>query len=109
MKTPTPKQFQKLKTLCGHIVLTPNYRDWQPLVNHGWVEAAWGDEMEVRQSGRIRFWPPLRMSPDGYRALADAIEEYGWPEAGSEDDVRRHAQRREDQALARAIVNERRS
>lgn len=79
MRTPTPKQFRQLKTLSGHIVLTPGFREWQPLINHGWVEAAWGYELKVKQDGRYKSWPPLRMSADGFRALAAAIDKYGWP------------------------------
>lgn len=77
---PTEKQFDLLKVLVGHIVLTPGFREWQAIVNHGWVEAAWGYKLEVKQSGRRKSWPPLRLSADGYRAIAAAIDRYGWPE-----------------------------
>lgn len=79
MKGPTEKQFEKLRTLAGVIVLTPGYREWLPLVNRGWVEAAWDHQLEVKQSGRRKSWPPLRLTADGYRALADGIDRYGWP------------------------------
>jgi hypothetical protein len=80
VKGPTEKQFEKLRTLVGMIiVVTPGYREWQPLVNHGWVEAAWDHKLDVKQQGRRKSWPPLRLTADGYRALADGIDRYGWP------------------------------
>jgi len=83
---PTEKQFEKLKMLIGHIVLTPGFREWQPFVKRGWVGAAWGHKLEPIVKGRYKSWPPLRLTADGYRALADAIDRYGW---AAENHVRR--------------------
>lgn len=79
-RIPTKKQYDQLRRLLGLIVLTPGFREWQAIVNRGWVEAAWEHELKPKQSGRYKSWPPLRLSPAGYRALADAIEAYGFPD-----------------------------
>jgi len=93
VKAPTEKQFKRLRVLIGHIVLTPGYREWLPFVNRGWVEAAWDYKLEPIQKGRSKSWPPLRLTADGYRALADGIDKYGWPKetpiAASEGEVDR--------------------
>ncbi len=76
-KTPTKKQFDLLRRILGVIVLTPGYREWQAAVNHGWVEAAWNYPLGPKVNGRHKSWPPLRLTPDGLRAIAAGIEAYG--------------------------------
>jgi hypothetical protein len=81
---PTKKQFDLLRVIVGGIALTPGYREWQAAVNRGWVEAAWGHELEPKRNGRYKSWPPLRLTPDGYRAVAAGIEKHGWPDPDRE-------------------------
>jgi hypothetical protein len=70
--TPTPQQARKLQLLGGStIVLAPGRREWGPLLRRGWVEPTYEDQGN-------RFLPPLRITPDGLRALAAAMER--WPE-----------------------------
>lgn len=77
LKKPTKKQFDLLRRILGLIVLTPGYREWQSAVKNGWVEPAWGHPLEPKVNGRYKSWPPLRLTPDGYRAIAAGIEAYG--------------------------------
>ena len=80
-KVPTQKQFDQLRCLVGVIVVAAGFKEWQAIVARGWVTAAWGRSLDdVKTVGRSKFWPPLKLSPDGYRALADGIEAYGWPD-----------------------------
>jgi len=60
----------------GAIVLAPGKRDWGPLLRRGWVTEAWPD----RQHDGSRYLPPLRITPDGLRAVAAAMEVFGAPE-----------------------------
>lgn len=76
MRTPTVKQGARLLVLgSGNIVLTPRRVDWAPLLRHGWVEHA--DGFGRAPSGG--FLPPLRITPNGLRALAAAVERDGLP------------------------------
>lgn len=75
MRKPTPKQALKLRLLgSGSIVVTPRRTDWGPLLRHGWVERA-----DPSLSPRGGFLPPLRITAEGYRALAGWLERDGWP------------------------------
>jgi hypothetical protein len=68
-RAPTPKQAAKLRILGnGAIVLAPGRGEWGPLLRRGWVEAITDDDREKR------FLPPLRITADGLRALADALD-----------------------------------
>lgn len=81
MTVPTKKQYELLRILGnGCIALAPGYREWQALVNRGWVRPAWTDDLGVTTRGRLKFWPPLRITVDGLHALAAAVDRYGWPE-----------------------------
>lgn len=68
----------------GMAVMNPRRHDFRPLLNHGWVEAVWdslaGYGYAYDPSAGNRYLPPLRITPDGLRALADAIEKYGQPD-----------------------------
>lgn len=71
MAKPTLKQAGRLGVLgSGAIVLAPGRRDWGPLVRRGWVEAISEDD------GEKRFLPPLRITAEGLRALAEAFDAY---------------------------------
>lgn len=73
-RVPTEKQFRKLMAIGIHYtVLVPGRRDWGPLLKHGWVEA-----LEADDGGT--YLPPLRISADGLRALADCVERYEHPQ-----------------------------
>ncbi len=79
MKTPTEKQYRCLLVLgSAGVVLTPGRRDWEPLLRHGWVEPASEREEDAR------WLAPLRITADGYRALAAGRERYGAPELTGE-------------------------
>lgn len=74
VSAPTEKQAAKLRILgSGAIVLAPGRADWKPLLRRGWVEA-------ISEDDGKRFLPPLRITPAGLRALADALERDGHPE-----------------------------
>lgn len=76
MKAPTTKQADLLRILgSGSIVLTPKRSAWAPLLRRGWV-ARIGDD----GSPKGGWLPPLRITADGYRALAAAVDRDGWPE-----------------------------
>lgn len=75
MRRPTPKQALRLRVLAsGSTVLTPRRSDWGSLLRHGWVERA-----DPSWTPRGGFLPPLRITAEGYRALASALERDGWP------------------------------
>jgi hypothetical protein len=77
-RAPTPKQAEKLRILgSGAIVLAPGRGEWGPLLRRGWVEPVTADDADRR------FLPPLRITPEGLRALADALERDGQPEPAS--------------------------
>lgn len=81
MRKPTEKQFRKLLVLRSAIALAPGFREWQPFVKHGWVEGAWGHSTdEISTTGRRKRYPPLKLTPDGYRAVATGLELYGEPD-----------------------------
>lgn len=83
MRTPTPKQAALLAGLpVGVAVLTPRRNDWRPLRNHGWVEPL--SEQEAADNGYAydgtnAYLTPLRITADGLRALADALDKHGQP------------------------------
>jgi hypothetical protein len=84
MRVPTPKQMSKLAALpVGTAVVNPRRHDWRPLYNHGWVEAAfegdWADH-SFAYDGLEQYLPALRITADGLRALADALDKHGQPE-----------------------------
>jgi hypothetical protein len=71
VKAPTVKQARHLRVLAsGAIAIAPSRGDWAPLIRRGWVEPISPDDRDKR------FLPPVRITPDGLRALADAMEKY---------------------------------
>lgn len=83
MRTPTRKQMALLAALpVGTAVLTPRRNDWRPLLNHGWVEPL--SEQEAIDNGYAydgtnAYLAPLRITAEGLRALADALDKHGQP------------------------------
>lgn len=76
MRRPTVKQADRLWALGnGSIVLTPRRADWAPLLRNGWVERA--DQHITPRGGLL---PPLRITADGLRVLAAAVERDGLPD-----------------------------
>jgi hypothetical protein len=68
-RAPTAKQAGRLRILgSGAIVLAPGRGEWGPLLRRGWVEPTSDDDRSKR------FLPPLRITADGLRALADAVD-----------------------------------
>jgi len=73
MRTPTEKQYQALRNLAsGAAGLSWGKRNTEMFLNRGWVTAEW----------RPPNYQWVRITPDGMRALADAVEQYGLPDLG---------------------------
>lgn len=73
MRTPTEKQFEILLSLAsGGAGLSRTKRDTDPLLRWGWVAAEW----------KPPYYQWVRITPDGLRALAVAVERYGLPDLG---------------------------
>ena len=71
---PTAKQYRSLRILgSGAAGLSWRKRDTEPLIRWGWVTA--------KLDGPYYQW--VRITPDGLRALALAVEKYGLPDLGS--------------------------
>ena len=71
MRCPTKRQFEILMCLgSGSALLTGRKREIDPMVRHGWVTADAG-----------YAW--VRITADGLRALARAVEKFGLPEMKS--------------------------
>jgi hypothetical protein len=80
MRVPTERQYERLLNLgSGAAGLSCNKRDTEPLLRHGWVTAEW----------RPPFYQWVRITPDGLRALAEAVERYGLPDLGPNPTVPR--------------------
>lgn len=74
-RMPTDKQHAKLCALgVNYIVLAPRRGEWGPLLRRGWVEPIREDNPDKR------YLPPLRLTPDGMRAIAAYIDKYGQPD-----------------------------
>lgn len=72
------RQAQRLRALgAGHTVITPNRREWAPLLDRGLVER---DPNFTKPPIRDSFEQPLRITPAGYRELATYLAHHGWPE-----------------------------
>lgn len=70
MSVPTAKQATKLRVLAGgYAVLAPRRGEWVGLLRRGWVERI---DQTTPRGGLL---PPLRITPDGERALALVPEE----------------------------------
>lgn len=74
--TPTEKQYGLLKVLGGGAALVVGTRrQVEPLHRRGWVAG------EAPTASK-RYWTFVRITPDGLRALARAVEKYGLPDLG---------------------------
>ncbi len=84
MRVPTAKQAALLAGLpVGVAVMNPRRHDWRPLLNHGWVEPLSESEQVnhgYSYDGTNFYLAPMRITADGLRALADAIDRDGQPE-----------------------------
>lgn len=71
MRTPTEKQYQSLRSLGSTTTagLSWSKRTCEPFLKHGWVTAEWDDP----------YYQWVRITPEGLRALALAVERYGLP------------------------------
>lgn len=77
VKVPSEKQYGRLLILgAGAAVIAPGRRHWETLVRNGWVTSSLEDD------GTGHYLPPLRITPAGLTALAEAVERYGLPELG---------------------------
>jgi ribosomal protein L40E len=72
-RCPTEKQYSSLRILGGGARgLSWGVRDTEQLLRRGWVTA------ERDEGSRYYQW--VTITPEGLRALAVAVERYGWPE-----------------------------
>jgi hypothetical protein len=85
VRLPTVKQMERLALLGDPhmVVLSPRRKEWQALRSHGWIADAFPGPDRGRAFGGAYvgnyFLAPQRITPDGLRALADAIEKHGLP------------------------------
>lgn len=71
-RVPTKKQYDLILCLgSGAALVLGEKRRIEPLLKHGWVTSKEFDG---------RYYPWVRITPSGLRALADAVERYGLPE-----------------------------
>jgi hypothetical protein len=69
-RTPTEKQYDKLRILgSGSAGLSWRKRETEALIRRGWVTADW----------RPPYYQWVRITAEGLRALALAVERYGLP------------------------------
>jgi hypothetical protein len=67
-RVPTEKQYDRLMMMGnGAAWLSATKGKCDPLLQHGWVTAEWSPP----------FYQWVRITPDGLRALALAVEKYG--------------------------------
>jgi hypothetical protein len=59
----------------GRTVLAPRRGEWMPLLRREWVER----DPRFSETPSGGYLPPLRITPGGLRALADALERDGRP------------------------------
>jgi hypothetical protein len=70
-RAPTEKQYELLRPLgSASAGLSWRKRDTEMLLRRGWVTADW----------KAPYYQWVRITPDGLRALAVAVEKYGLPD-----------------------------
>ena len=75
-REPTRGQYETLLMMgSGSAWLSARKRRCEPLLRRGWVTAEW----------REPFYQFVRITPDGLRALAVAVETFGLPELKPEE------------------------
>jgi hypothetical protein len=73
---PTEKQYGYLRALAsGAAIVIGGKRETEMYLRRGWVTAEWRDEKQYPYA-----W--IRITPEGLRALAVAVEKYGLPDLG---------------------------
>jgi hypothetical protein len=82
-RVPTRKQFRRLGAIAmpGSIVPSPTRNEWLPLRNHGWtrdIACTLAEHGRAFGGAYVQNWylPPQQITPNGLRALADAMERY---------------------------------
>ena len=76
-KIPTEKQYRYLRTLGGgSAIIIGQKRETEMYLRRGWVTA------EYREDAKQYPYAWIRITPEGLRALALAVEEYGLPDLG---------------------------
>jgi len=79
---PTEKQYRLLLMLGnGCALVVARKRETEPLLRRGWVTG------ELKTDGAGPYYSWVRISPDGLRALALAVERYGLPYIGPKTEV----------------------
>jgi hypothetical protein len=79
-RVPTERQYGTLRNLAsGSAGLAWGKRTTEPLLRRGWVTA------EFREP----YYHWVRITPEGLRALAVAVERYGLPDLGPKPQVER--------------------
>jgi hypothetical protein len=79
VRSPTRLQADRLRGLAsGLVVLSPRRSEWMPLLRAGWVE-----KVDPNVSVRGGFLPPLRITAEGYEALAVGLRRHGWPDVSA--------------------------
>jgi len=82
-RLPTEKQYAYLRSLgSGSAIIVGQKRQTEMYLRRGWVTAEWRDEKQYPYA-----W--IRITPDGLRALAAAVEKYGLPELGPKPQTER--------------------
>ncbi len=75
MSVPGQKQYGILRCLGNGCAMVIGYkREIDPLLRRGWVTA------EPKQDAKRSYYAWIRITPDGLRALALAVEKYGLPD-----------------------------
>lgn len=70
-RVPTERQYRLLAAIgATAIALAPGRGEWGPLLRREWVETLGEDDKDKR------YLPPLRITPEGLRAMALAMERY---------------------------------
>lgn len=81
--TPTEKQYRYLLSLgCGSAIIVGAKRETEMYLRRGWVTAEWREEKQYPYA-----W--IRITPEGLRALAAAVEKYGLPDLGPKPQTER--------------------
>ena len=78
-RIPTEKQYAYLRALGGgSAIIVGQKRETEMYLRRGWVTA------EVYDEDKSYPYAWIRITPDGLRALAAAVEKYGLPKIGPE-------------------------
>lgn len=82
-RIPTEKQYRYLRTLgASSAIIIGQKRETEMYLRRGWVTAEYREEKQYPYA-----W--IRITPDGLRALALAVEKYGLPDLGPQPQTER--------------------